>query len=100
MSSEGIDEMLSEAVREYPALYDKSKKGHHDRNLIKNCWIKVAEVCGLEDDKEANRLFGNLKKRYNKARSKAKLPSGSAPKYSKKLESYAYLSWLNDGNKT
>ena len=95
MSSQGIDEMLSEAVREYPALYDKSKKGHHDRNLIKNCWIKVAEVCGLEDDNEANRLFGNLKKRYNQARSKAKLPSGSAPKYSKKWESYAYLSWLN-----
>ena len=54
--SEGIDEMLSEAVREYPALYDKSKKGHHDRTVTKNCW-----KCHLEDDKEAVRLFGNLK---------------------------------------
>lgn len=85
MSSEGLDELLSEAVREYPALYDKSRKGHHDKALLKNCWVKVAEVCGLEDDKEATRLFGNLKKRYNKARSKAKLPSGSGLKDSKKL---------------
>ena len=42
MSSEGIDEMLSEAVREYPALYDKSKKGHHDKRLVQNCWAKYA----------------------------------------------------------
>ena len=66
-----------------------STKGHHDRTVTKNCW-----KCHLEDDKEAVRLFGNLKKRCNKARSKARLPSGSALIDSKKLESYDYLSWL------
>lgn len=71
-----IDEALSDSVRKYPALYDKSNKGHHDRTLIKNCWVKVATECGLEDDKEAIRLFGNLKKRYNKTRNQANKPSG------------------------
>ena len=92
MSSDGLDEMLSEAVREYPAIYDKTKRAHHDRAVVKNCWQKVAEVCGIENHKEAIRLFGNLKKRYNKSRNKLKQQSGSAP--TNKPNPYAYLSWL------
>ena len=60
------DEEIAEAVREYPCLYDKARKGHCDRDLVKNCWLKVAEKCGFEDEEEAKRLFNNLKKRYNK----------------------------------
>ena len=36
-----LDEELSEAVRKFKCLYDKSKKGHHDKNMIKNCWSQV-----------------------------------------------------------
>ena len=46
------DEILSEVVRKYPDLYDKSKNEHHDRHIMRNCWNNIAEECGLEDDKE------------------------------------------------
>ena len=74
------DEEIAEAVQEYPCLYDKARKGHCDRDLVKNCWLKVAEKCGFEDEEEAKRLFNNLKKRYNKARNESTCASGSGRK--------------------
>ena len=92
------DEKIAEAVREYPCLYEKARKGHCDRDLVKNCWLKVAEKCGFEDEEEAKRLFNNLKKRYNKARNESTCASGSGRKDAiikkKKFEEYSYLSWL------
>ena len=32
------DEVLSEDVREFPVIYDKSKSGHKDRLIISNAW--------------------------------------------------------------
>ena len=89
-----MEEELSETVRQYPCLYEKSKKGHHDKNMIKNCWREI----GLEDGDVAERLFTNLKKRYNKARSTANCGTGSSRKTAinktKKLDELSYLSWL------
>ena len=36
-----MDVSLADAVREFPALYDKSKKEHHDKFIVNNCWVKV-----------------------------------------------------------
>ena len=93
-----LDEELSEAVRKFKCLYDKSKKGHHDKNMIKNCWRQVAETVGCKDADEAEHLFSNLKKRYNKARKAANCGTGSSRKTAennnKKLDELSYLSWL------
>ena len=43
MASGNLEGELSDAVRQYPCLYHKSKKGHHDKNMIKNCWREIAE---------------------------------------------------------
>ena len=55
------DEMLSEAIRKYPVIYDKGKKGHKNKNMVDNAWRKVIEECGIEDVASAQRLFINLK---------------------------------------
>ena len=34
---------LSEIVREFPCLYDKSKKEYKYENVVKNAWKQVAE---------------------------------------------------------
>ena len=53
---------------------------------------------GLEDGDLAERLFTNLKKRYNKARSTSNCGTGSSRKTAinkaKKLDELSYLSWL------
>ena len=36
-------EELSEAVRGYPCLYDKSKKEYKDKNVTENAWKEVAK---------------------------------------------------------
>ncbi len=47
-ASVDIDEALAEAVRCYPALYDKTLKEFKDRNIKANAWKKVAEsVTGI-----------------------------------------------------
>ena len=66
--------------------------------MIKNCWREIAEKIGLEDGDVAERLFTNLKKRYNKACSTANCGTGSSRKTginkAKKLDGLSYLSWL------
>ena len=37
------NEQLSEVVREFPCLYDKSKKEYKDENVVENAWKQVAE---------------------------------------------------------
>ena len=64
MTSRHLDEELSEAVRQYTCLYDKSRKGHHDKNMVKNCWREIAEKVGIEDGEEAERLFTNFSKSF------------------------------------
>ena len=38
------DELLAENVRLYPVLYDKSKKGFKERDVVQNAWAKVASM--------------------------------------------------------
>ena len=61
------DEVLSEAVREFPCIYDKSHKGHKDKVVAANAWKKVMEkvdYCATAE--QAIAAFGNLKRRYQK----------------------------------
>ena len=37
------DELLSEKVRSYRCLYDKSSKSYKEKDVIKNAWTKIAE---------------------------------------------------------
>ena len=37
------DELLSEKVRSYPCLYDKSSKSYKEKDVVKNGWTKIAE---------------------------------------------------------
>ena len=32
------EEELSEEVRKYPAIYDKSRKEHRERDVVRNAW--------------------------------------------------------------
>ena len=57
------DETFTEAIRQYPVLYDKHSKGYKDTNgQKKNAWEKVVAECGLEDVATAQRLFEKIKK--------------------------------------
>ena len=43
------EEKLSETVRKYECLYDKSHKEFHRRDSRLNAWSNVAEELGMED---------------------------------------------------
>ena len=48
-----IDEILAEAVRSYPVLYDKSLKEFKDNHMKANAWGKVVEqVHGITSGKK------------------------------------------------
>ena len=93
------DKVLSEAVREFPVIYDKSKSGYKDRLIISNAW-KDAKKCYLEDENLAKKLFENLKKRFNKCRKAVREINVSGTSRAvvdsanQKLAKMAYLSWL------
>ena len=40
--------VLAEAVRKYKALYDKTCKDYHRKDVQKNCWDAVAKEIELE----------------------------------------------------
>jgi hypothetical protein len=42
-----VDELLSEAVRQYPVLYDKASKDFKDRNNKELAWQDVAGKTGF-----------------------------------------------------
>ena len=37
------EEILSEKVKQFPVLYDKTVKGYKEKDVVKNAWNKVAE---------------------------------------------------------
>ena len=37
------EEILSEKVKQFPVLYDKTVKGYKKKDVVKNAWNKVAE---------------------------------------------------------
>jgi hypothetical protein len=38
------EEKLTETIRNYPVLYDKSHKGYKERDAVSNAWREVADV--------------------------------------------------------
>ena len=65
--SEENEEKLTEVVRRYPVIYEKSEAGHRDNNIVLNAWKKViALVDFVNDTNEAKILFQNIRKRYCK----------------------------------
>ena len=36
------EELLAEKVKQYPCLFDKSKKAYKERDVVKNAWEAVA----------------------------------------------------------
>jgi len=43
------DEDLSEEVRKYPCLYDKSDSGYKERDRVRNAWRAVESELGYEE---------------------------------------------------
>ena len=63
------EEKLSETVRNFPVLHDKSKKGYKERDAVQNAWTEVARSLDfIENWDDAKNLFENFKKRYLKKR--------------------------------
>ena len=79
-------------------IYDKAKKGHKDKTMITKAWRNVVKECQLEDIATAQRLFANLKKRFNKRRKESKVSSGSGLAdvidAKDRLKELHFLSWL------
>ena len=50
-SSVSFDERLSDSVRKYPILYDKSLKDFKDKHKKNNAWSKVAKELGVSSGK-------------------------------------------------
>ena len=44
-----FDEKLSELVRRFPCLYDKTKKDYKDKNVVANAWETVANELEIEN---------------------------------------------------
>ena len=63
------EEKISEAVRNFPVLYDKSHKGYKERDTVKNAWTEVANSLQvIEDWHDAKNSYEIFKKRYLKKR--------------------------------
>ena len=55
------EEKLSETVRNFPVLYDKSKKGYKGRDAVQNAWTEVARSLDfIEHWDDAKNLFENF----------------------------------------
>ena len=52
-----LDEILSETVRKYPALYNKSIKEFKDRNVTSLIWSKVAKDLKMKSGKDLASFF-------------------------------------------
>ena len=48
------EQILSVAVKKYPALYDKRLKDYKDNVVNNNAWCEVANECDFLDDGNYN----------------------------------------------
>ena len=103
MGVTSADIELTEEVRKYPALYDKSDNDYHKSDVVENCWERVHRQLGLENWRVAREEFGKLRKRFNKQRAKAKKANVSGTSRSEMIEAsggteelvgWEFLSWL------
>ena len=44
------EERLSEKVKMYPCLYDKTTKGYKEKDVLQNSWNAVAELLEFVED--------------------------------------------------
>ena len=44
------EEQLSEKVKEFPVLYDKTAKGYREKDAVNNAWRSVAETLDFAED--------------------------------------------------
>ena len=42
--------LLIDLVRAEQIIYDRALPGHHDSEMIKAAWMRIAEALGLEED--------------------------------------------------
>ena len=43
------DEQLSNEIRKYPRLFDKSNAGYKEKNLIETAWKEIDNSLGIEE---------------------------------------------------
>ena len=68
--------------------------------MVENSWETVIDECGIEDVAMAQRLFANLKKRFNRRRKDNKesgrygSSTNAVSDAKEKLKELAFLTWL------
>jgi len=92
---------LSDSVRRYPCLYDKTSKDHKDKSVILNAWNIVSDELELENGQRAEHLFKNLRKRYSRKRLTLKKMQQSSTagtdmlkKANEDVNEMVFLEWL------
>ena len=97
------EEKLTEIIRDFPILYDKSHQGYKERDAVENAWSEVAKSLEyVETGDMAKLCFESFKKRYLKKRNALKkvnrsgTSSVAVDKAKKDLEHYQFFSWIDD----
>ena len=94
------EEELTNEVRNFLCLYDKSSNDYKDKVKTGNAWKAVDEAVGLEDG-EGQKLFENIKKKYSKKRIQLKKAKQSGAgrddidMFHTHLDEYSFLAWLD-----
>ena len=98
------EETMAEVARQFPVIFDKTEKGHKERDTVENAWREVVKgVDFLSDVKFAKLMFDNLRKRYSKERNDVRKAdhSGTSLLADKEkavvtaFEPYKYLQWID-----
>ncbi|XP_057296921.1 uncharacterized protein LOC130625792 [Hydractinia symbiolongicarpus] len=95
MSTES-EERLAEAVRKYPALYDKQDKNFRDKNKKRLAWADVAKELNIQNVTEVEKAFRNFRSKYGKAKKKwnSLNKSGAGAKEARRPPLLEVLGWL------
>lgn len=94
MMSIMCDERVAEAVRKYPAIYDKTNKYHKNKEATQNAWERVVEEADVESVDVAKRLFENLRKRFQRRRRSFFCRSDGSGDSKEWVSDMAFLMWL------
>ena len=89
---DAFEEILCDAVRRYPHLYNPSLQSYKDAQMTSNSWGEIARCLGKEE-KVCRAKWKYLRDRFVKIKKKAKGRSGASG--GKMLPAiYHQLSWL------
>eukprot|EP00794_Sanderia_malayensis_P020860 gene20860-22911_t len=95
-----FEEKLSEAVRQFLCIYDKTKKDYKDININKNAWNNIAAQMNIENGERTRQLFENLKKRFSrrgldlKKSERSGTSASVVQKAKENMKDYSFLAWL------